>query len=69
MRVFSAKVKGGVIVPESPEELPEGITVTVATDEGEAVFTASPEEEAELLAALADPAEPIPAEEVLRRLK
>jgi hypothetical protein len=69
MRIFSAKVRGGVIVCDGLEELPEGTIVTVAADDGEPSFTASPEEEAELLAALADPAEPIPAEEVLRRLK
>lgn len=69
MRVFSAKVKGGVIVADDVGDLRDGQTVTVAADDGEEWFTPSPEEEADLLAALADPEPPIPAEEVLRRLK
>jgi len=67
MRVFLARVTGGVIVPETNDGLRDGMVVSVlATDETS--FTASPEEEAELREALADQSEPIPAEQVLARL-
>ena len=42
------------MVPESPEGLIEGATVSVVANDGETSFTASPEEETALLAALAD---------------
>jgi len=63
MRVFAAKVTGGVIVPENAEELPEGTTVSVVADDGEATFTAPPADEAALLEALEDPAEAIPSDD------
>ena len=69
MRIFAARVTKGVIVPESPEDLRDGTIVSVIAPEGGASFTASPEEEADLLAALADPAEPVPSDIVLNRLR
>jgi hypothetical protein len=68
MRVFAAKVKGGVIVPENAEELAEGTTVSVVAND-EATFTASAADEAALLEALEDPSEAIPSDDVLKRLR
>jgi hypothetical protein len=71
MQVFSAKVRGGVIVPDESVTLLEGSKVTVVFDDGEREFEATPEEERELLEAIAgvDRGEVISAEELLRRLK
>jgi hypothetical protein len=71
MRIFAAKITNGVIVPDRPEDLRdgEGTIVSVVVPDGEASFTASSAEEAELLEALDDPAEPIPSEVVLSRLR
>jgi hypothetical protein len=69
MRVFAAKVMGGVIVPESSEELPEGTTVSVVANDGETIFTAPPADEAALIEALEDPAEAIPSDDVLDHLR
>jgi hypothetical protein len=69
MRIFAARVTKGVIVPERPEDLREGTIVSVMAPDGEASFTASPEEEAELLEALADPAEPVSSDAILNRLR
>ena len=66
-QVFLAKVQGGVIVPEDVD-LPEGSVVTIVTDdEGDEL---SPEDEAELLEAMAelDRGEGIPFEDVLREI-
>jgi hypothetical protein len=68
MRVFAAKVMGGVIVPENAEELAEGMTVSVVAND-EATFTASAADEAALLEALEDPSEAIPSDDVLKRLR
>ena len=56
MRVIAGKVKGGVVIPEDREGLIEGATVSVVANDGEASFTAPPEDEAALLAALAEDA-------------
>ncbi len=69
MRIFAARVTRGVIVPERPEDLREGTIVSVMAPDGEASFTASPEEEEELLEALSDPAEPVSSDAVLNRLR
>ncbi len=69
MRVFAGKVKGGVIVPESTENLVEGMTVGVVANDGEASFTATPEEEAALLAALAEREDTISGDDLLSRLR
>jgi hypothetical protein len=70
MQVFSAKVRGGAIVPEDGVTLPEGTTVTVIAGEWDAPAELSPEEEAELAESIAeaDRGEVISAAELLRRL-
>jgi hypothetical protein len=71
MRVFTAQVRGGVIVPHEGLTLPEGSEVTVVVDDGERAFGATPEEERELLESIAeaDRVEVVSAEELLRRLQ
>jgi hypothetical protein len=69
MRVFAAKVTGGVIVPENAEELAEGMTVSVVANDGEATFTAPPADEAALLEVLEESSETIPSDDVLDRLR
>ena len=70
-RVFSAHVKGGVIVADGLD-LPEGTTVTVAANDGDGDHAASPEELSELDAAVAeadaDEADGTPHEAVLAEL-
>lgn len=70
MQVFSAKVRGGAIVPEDGVTLPEGTTVTVIAGEWDARVELSPEEEAELADSIAeaDRGEVVSAAELLRRL-
>lgn len=68
MRVLAGTVRNGVIIPESPEGLVEGTTVSVVANDGETSFTAPPDDEAELLAALAEEAGTISAEDLLSRL-
>ena len=68
MRVLAGKVKDGVIVPESPEGLVEGTTVSVIANDGETSFTALAEDEAALLAALAEDAGTISSDVLLGRL-
>jgi len=53
LQVFTARVKGGVIIPDERIELPEGTRVTVVADEREAFFELTPAEEAELSEAIA----------------
>jgi len=70
MQVFTARIKGGVIVPDEHVELPEASRVTVMANEREAFFELTPAEEAELSAAIAeaDRGNVISAEELFRRL-
>ena len=70
MQVFTALVKGGVIVPDEGVELPEGSRVTVIADEAEASFEVSADEEEKLAESIAeaDRGDVISAAEVLRRL-
>ena len=53
MQVFTARVRGGAIVPEDGVTLPEGTTVTVIADGDSDGFDTTPEEERELLEAIA----------------
>jgi hypothetical protein len=70
MRVFTALVKGGAIVPDEGVELPEGSRVTVIADERVAPVELTAEQEAELAESIAeaDRGDVISAAEVLRRL-
>jgi hypothetical protein len=69
MKIATGKVVGGKVVVEG-EALEEGASVTVLSRDGEKGFTLSPEEEAELLLAIAeaDRGETISSEEVLAKL-
>jgi len=70
MQVFTARVKGGAIVPDEGVELPEGSRVTVIADEQEASFELPPEQEAELAESIAeaDRGDVISAADLFRRL-
>jgi hypothetical protein len=70
MRVFSARVRNGTIVPDEGIELPEGSRVTVIADEASPPVELSPADEAELAEAIAeaDRGDVISAAELLRRL-
>jgi hypothetical protein len=70
MKVFTALVKGGAIVPDEGVELPEGSRVTVIADERVAPVELTAEQEAELAESIAeaDRGDVISAAEVLRRL-
>lgn len=69
--MFSARVRGGTIVPEDGVTLPEGTTVTVIADGETGAFETTPEEERELLDAVAgvERGEVITAAELLERLR
>lgn len=54
VRVFSARVQGGAIVPAEKVSLPEGTTVTVIADAEEKAFEIGVEDESELLDAIAE---------------
>ena len=54
MRVFSARVRRGAIVPDDKLSLPEGTVVTVIADAKEETFETTAEEEAQLLEAIAE---------------
>ena len=71
VQVFSARVRGGAIIPEDGVTLPEGSKVTVIGDGGERTVEATPEEESELLEAIAgvERGETVSAEDVLERLR
>jgi hypothetical protein len=71
MQIFSARVRGGVIVPEGELTLPEGTTVTVMADSETGPFEVTPEEERELLEAIAEAerGETVSAAELLERLR
>jgi hypothetical protein len=70
MRVISAHVRSGAIVPDEEQDLAEGTAVTVLADSDEKTFEVSMDEEAALVAALeeADRGEVVSAAAVLRRL-
>jgi hypothetical protein len=70
MKVFTALVKDGAIVPDEGVELPEGSRVTVIADERVAPVELTAEQEAELAESIAeaDRGDVVSAAEVLRRL-
>jgi hypothetical protein len=71
MQVFSARVRGGTIVPEDGVTLPEGVTVTVIADAVGQAFETTAEEESELLEAIAgvERGETVRAADLLERLR
>ena len=71
MQVFSARVRGGAIVPEDGVTLPEGTAVTVIADAETGAFETTPEEERELLDAVAgvERGETVRAADLLERLR
>ena len=71
MQVFTARVLGGAIVPDDGVTLPEGTTVTVIADSEADGFETSPEEERELLEAIAgvERGETVRAADLLERLR
>ena len=71
MQVFSARVQDGAIVPEDGVTLPEGTTVTVIADGDAEPFETTPEEERELLEAIAgvERGETVRAADLLKRLR
>jgi hypothetical protein len=71
MQVFSARVRGGAIVPEDSVTLPEGAKVTVIADDDRQPFETTAEEESELLEAIAgvERGETVRAEDLFERLR
>ena len=71
MQVFTARVRDGAIVPEDGVNLPEGATVTVIADHETEAFETSPEEEQQLLEAIAgvERGETVRAADLLERLR
>jgi hypothetical protein len=71
MQVFTARVRGGTIVPEDGVTLSEGTTVTVIADDDAQAFEATPEEERELLDAIAgvERGDTVRAADLLERLR
>lgn len=71
MQVFTARVRGGTIVPDDGITLPEGTTVTVIAHDDAQPFEATPEEERELLDAIAgvERGETVRAADLLGRLR
>jgi hypothetical protein len=71
VKVFSARVRDGTIVPEDGVTLPEGSKVTVIADGDEQAFEATGEEESALLEAIAgvERGETVRAEDLLARLR
>ena len=71
MQVFSARVRGGAIVPDEGVTLPEGTAVTVIADSDADAFEATAEEESELLEAIAgvERGDTVRAEDLLERLR
>ncbi|MGH7858936.1 MAG: hypothetical protein ACREQY_16545 [Candidatus Binatia bacterium] len=69
MKVATGKVVSGKVVIEG-DPLPNGAKVTVISREGDETFVLSPEDEAEILAAIAevDRGETIDGEELLKSL-
>ena len=71
MQVFSARVRGGAIVPEDGVTLPEGAKVTVIAEDDRQPFETTPEEASELLEAIdgVERGETVRAEDLLERLR
>ena len=78
VQVFSARVRGGAIIPEDGVTLPEGVQghgrkqrCRLIADGDEKAFEATPEEEGELLEAIAgvERGETVSAEDLLERLR
>ena len=71
MQVFSARVRGGTIVPEDGVTLPEGAKVTVIADDDTETFETNADEESELLEAIAEVerGETVRADDLLERLR
>jgi len=71
VKVFSARVRAGAIVPDEGVSLPEGTQVTVVADDDSQTFDVSPEEERELLEAMAEAerGETVRAADLLERLR
>jgi hypothetical protein len=70
MRVATGKVVGGKVVVDG-DAFAEGAIVTVVAREGDETFVATPEQEAELLGAIAEceRGETITSAELLERLR
>jgi hypothetical protein len=70
VRVFTARVRGGLIVPGEGVELAEGSLVTVIADKREVRFELTPAQEAELAESIAeaDRGDVVSAAELFRRL-
>jgi hypothetical protein len=71
MRVISAHIRGGAVVPDEETDLPEGASVTILAGPEEHTFEVSLDEEAALVAALeeADRGDVVDARTLLRRLR
>jgi hypothetical protein len=71
MQVFTARVRGGAIVPEDGLTLPEGTAVTVIADGETEGFETTAEEERRLLDAIAgvERGETVRAADLLERLR
>lgn len=70
MRVFSARVQNGTIVPDEPIELAAGSRIIVVAGNSDARFELSAADEADLAESIAqaDRGDIIPADELLRGL-
>jgi len=70
MKVASGKIVGGKVVVEG-DAFAEGAEVTVLAREDDETFSVSPEQEKELLSAIAEleRGESVPAPELLARLR
>ena len=70
MLITTGKVHGGTIEVDG-KTLPEGATVTVLAQEGDETFELGPEDEAKLLAAIAEAerGEAVAASQVLRKIR
>jgi hypothetical protein len=70
MLITTGKVLRGTIKVDT-EDLPEGTVVTVLAPEGDETFELAPEEEAKLLAAIAeaDRDETTPASQILKQIR
>ena len=70
MLIPTGKVLGGTI-KDDDHNLPEGAVVTVLAPEGDETFELAPEEEAKLLAAMAeaDRGEPTSAADILQQIR
>jgi hypothetical protein len=71
MRLISAHVRGGNVVPDESTNLPEGASVTILADTEEQTFEVPSDEEAALVAALeeAERGEVVDARALLQRLR